>query len=471
MFGVGSMGIVTYLALLFGIMMISSIYTADAAPRNDQWYLDGVGQYNFGYYDNAIKIFQDGLKKNPKHKDAWYYLGVSYLYIGEYDSAIKSFDQALKIDPRYVNAINDKGWVLYETGKYDAAVEAFDQAVKLQPVNIDYGENIIAYNPLVNKGLTLEKLGKVDEAIKSYDQEIALVGSFKNPQGGSDPWPWYFKSKALEKLGKNSESKDALKIALKITPNFDEDLNSNGIIQTYGGKFEEAVFWYDQSISLNPQNRFAWANKGVALINLSLYEDAVKSSQEATKINPKNFDAWINSGNSNQGMCKFDEAVKNYEIAEKISATSIGYSGKAMSLFDLGKYSESLKASEFAIKMDARNSHAWKIKADSLKKLVKPDEAKKAYQKASDAIDNELKIYPRDGYKWKLKGLILQNLDKHADAIKSFEKAQSIEDSFKRTDGKKYPLVYKAMAESLEKLGKSEDAKNFYSKEIGRAHV
>jgi len=94
----------------------------------------------------------------------------------------------------------------------------------------------------------------------------------------------------------------------------------------------------DQATRLDPNNAFAYANKGVALDNLQRYEEALAACDQAIRLDPNN---------------------------------ALAYNGKASILIDLQRYEEALVAFEQAIRLDSNNAFAYNGKGSALEAVRK----------------------------------------------------------------------------------------------------
>jgi tetratricopeptide (TPR) repeat protein len=78
------------------------------------------------------------------------------------------------------------------------------------------------------------------------------------------------------------------------------------------GKYEEAIKWFDKTISIYAGEAEFWYNKGFALLKLRRANQALACFQKAVELNPCNADYWLNQGVSFALLDKFEEAVKCY---------------------------------------------------------------------------------------------------------------------------------------------------------------
>jgi len=111
----------------------------------------------------------------PYWTDAWYNKGIIYAKKAMiarskndkenekilFEEAVKSFDDTLKKDAKHYQALNNKALALYEMGDADAALASLDKAISVRPKYFE------AY---FNKGTILEAQGKSKEAEKAFEK-------------------------------------------------------------------------------------------------------------------------------------------------------------------------------------------------------------------------------------------------------------------------------------------------------------
>jgi|GEM_PF-3017486 len=88
-----------------------------------------------GRYDNAVKILDDILKKEPKSFDELTVLGDAYWGLGSIGKAMKNYKRALTINPHHAPAFAGKGKVFEKQGKQDEAINEYRAALAADPKN------------------------------------------------------------------------------------------------------------------------------------------------------------------------------------------------------------------------------------------------------------------------------------------------------------------------------------------------
>jgi tetratricopeptide (TPR) repeat protein len=114
-------------------------------------------------YDEAIKLYDRILEKDPENVEALLRKGVAFHYSGRYDQAISTFNRVLDIDKNNVMALHWKGSSLWFSGKQDEANSFYDKALAIDP-------NF--YLSLYLKACNKARDGHTDDALKLLKKAI-----------------------------------------------------------------------------------------------------------------------------------------------------------------------------------------------------------------------------------------------------------------------------------------------------------
>ena len=118
-----------------------------------------------GYYDLAIKCFNEALIMDSTNlfciaNRAW-----SYNAIGDYQKSIIEYNRAINIEPNYL-FYNNRGLSYELMGKYKEALTDFENAIYM---------NELIPHPYYNKGRMLLHFDKIDKAIELHQKALELV--------------------------------------------------------------------------------------------------------------------------------------------------------------------------------------------------------------------------------------------------------------------------------------------------------
>jgi len=86
-----------------------------------QWHEDGVFLLNSGFFDSAIRCFDEVLQVEPGQAGAWVLKATALTGLDRHEEAIECFDKALEIEPQNVEARKGKDLSLASLGRHDEA--------------------------------------------------------------------------------------------------------------------------------------------------------------------------------------------------------------------------------------------------------------------------------------------------------------------------------------------------------------
>jgi tetratricopeptide (TPR) repeat protein len=104
-----------------------------------------------------------------------YMKGVYFTEVKEYDNALKQFDECIRRDWKMTDAYIEKGIILFERKNFSGALKVFDMAATVSNTDAD------AYYWM---GRCFESTGDKDKAILNYQRAYSLDNSFIEAQAG-----------------------------------------------------------------------------------------------------------------------------------------------------------------------------------------------------------------------------------------------------------------------------------------------
>jgi tetratricopeptide (TPR) repeat protein len=116
-------------------------------------------------YVEAIAVFQDLLREEPRNAELLNQIGIAYHQQSRLGDAKKYYKRSVKADKTYAPAVNNIGMVEYDRRKYKSAVKEFRRALKINPYEASYERNLF-------HGLWGWK--KYDEAISAFQRAVAI---------------------------------------------------------------------------------------------------------------------------------------------------------------------------------------------------------------------------------------------------------------------------------------------------------
>lgn len=362
---------------------------------------------------DALKIYVRILKENYKYPLAWYLKGIAHAKLGENNIALESYDNSIKFARNFSLSYHKKAELLFKMKRFDEALESINNALKLNPINenalmikseilielkshkmaLDTINNILTINKsnadaLLRKADILRQYNKNQKALEVYDQVIKL-----NPENHE---AWFQRSQLIIKLGLDKE--EELKCYRTL---LDLDIDDPEILRTVGetlakkeGIFEDKLKWFDKMILYNPNNAFAWENKGAILAEKEKLEEAFESYKKAVELDPKNIDVLFHIAVLNELFKNHEQTIDYYKRILKLDPNHIQALQNLSSLqLKSGEFQESLYGLKKLNKMAPNDVVILKNLRDIYLKLDQQKNAlfysKKIISLQPDDVDNQ----------------------------------------------------------------------------------
>ncbi len=132
-----------------------------------------------------------------------------------------------------------------------------------------------------------------------------------------------------------------------------EDLVKRGEDAANKSNYEQALKYFERAIEMDPQNDFAWGDRGLMLDKLDRKDEAIESFSKALMIDSSNPITWHNKGLTLIKSNRLEESIEcfNKAIALNEKYAKAWYNrGRALAL--LGNESEGQKSFDTAKKLD-----------------------------------------------------------------------------------------------------------------------
>jgi tetratricopeptide (TPR) repeat protein len=303
---------------------------------------EGIALHQQGRLQEAVTVYSDILKIEPKHFDAIHLLGVIADQFKNYQLAADLIAQAISINPNHADAYFNRGNALKELNQLDAAVASYDKAIKLKP---NYAG---ACN---NRGIVLHKLNRFDAAVASYDKAVRIDPNYAEA--------YFNRGVALQELHRLDDALASFNRAATLKPDYAAAHYNSGVTLHKLDRFDDALASYDRAIALVPDYAEAHANRGVTLQELKRFDEALASCDAALAIRPDYAKAYCNRGNILKDLNRFDDAIASYNRALMLTPDDAEtYSNRGLALQGLKRLDEALASHERAIALQPDNPKA-----------------------------------------------------------------------------------------------------------------
>ena len=218
---------------------------------------------------NEVVFYSRSLIFNPGSVRMHYNLGMALNKAGYYEAAINHYRQALIFHPDYPEAHNNLGVAYYWTGRYKKAIAHYQAALRLKPDSFDLR---------VNLGLAFYKAGFY-QAAERYLQRALRMNPF-------DVKANIILGDVLAAMGRLDAAAGRLAVARRLRPDWPEVNFKLGNIYLQQGRPDKAVYYYQKTLAVVPDNIDAIYNTGLALMAGREYAEAFKSFSRVLEINP-----------------------------------------------------------------------------------------------------------------------------------------------------------------------------------------
>jgi len=261
--------------------------------------------YDEEKYFEILSAHNDVLLNDPSNLSALSGKAQSLLFLKQFDDAIDTFETILSIYPNNINALNGKAYSYYLKaydmmlpGIFYDSVHGYEKTLGIDPKNI---------NALVGIASALTSLERYDEAVDYYMEALSVDADHSNARNGlfglwiklGNDEANYFKfasaieyfDKVLEidpenleallakassytEWGKSKEkyydtSENLYASILEYYPNNTRALTGMGYVLSEQLEFGKALFYYNQSLKIDPDNINAQAGKSFVLKHMN----------------------------------------------------------------------------------------------------------------------------------------------------------------------------------------------------------
>lgn len=239
------------------------------------WYNKALILYKMGDKQAAMEAFDKSLEINDDYDMVWYQKALLMGELEMYEGEIKFLSRFLDRNEQDLRGWFELGMANFKLGMaakelsdqqryFTAAVTAFDHALDVQRTDL---------KTWLHKTISLNKLRRYEEALECI--KYLLRYDKENPE------VHYQRGKALDGLGDQLGSSDALAECIKLNQNHEEAYYLRGLLLAELEQYAKAVDHFENVIRINEDNWQAWHFRGLCTIKQKEYEKALKTFDEA----------------------------------------------------------------------------------------------------------------------------------------------------------------------------------------------
>ncbi|MAE67205.1 MAG: hypothetical protein CMJ18_23335 [Phycisphaeraceae bacterium] len=276
----------------------------------------GMKAHQAGRLDEAERLYQEILQRDPAQADALHLTGVRCFQTGRLDEAIDWITKAIASAPARPEFHDNLGGVLAAAGRDDEAATAFEEAIRLKPdfakAHFDLGSLHKSANRLDASRRCLERAIEIDPRYTAAMNNLANV---------------------YRALGEFDRGRTILERALAIRPGYANALVNLGLVLQETERFDESAACFEQVLASHPDHAAAHNNLANALKEAGRVDDAIDHARRAVEADPGLVEAHRNLGNllvdreqcaeareSQRRAIRLDPAVPD-DLADLVDAT------------------------------------------------------------------------------------------------------------------------------------------------------
>lgn len=191
-------------------------------------------------------------------------------------------------------------------------------------------------------------------------------------------------------------------------------------------KYKEALEKYSKAIELDPSNKYAFGNRGLAKRNLKKYKESIKDYDEALRIDPNFAWALASRADAKIQLKRYEDALVDLNQAIALDATdAYNFIVRGDVYTNQNKLQEAQKDYNQAVSLNPNYAWAYIARGDVRMRL-------RQYKNSLEDYDRAIELDPKLAWAYFRKGTNEYFLENYAASKSNFEKAIELqsEDKF-----------------------------------------
>lgn len=349
---------------LFGL----SLLTSCRPPELEGAFVD----YNAGRYDNALILAKDAAEKYPQNAEAWLLLGRLYGKKDNFKEMVPAFDKAASLNKQYEKEVENEKTYYFQT-TFNKGVNSYNAFTKMEDRTSEKAIKTID-NAISNL--------KYANLIKKDYKATNLMASCYNMSDRPD--------EALTHFMQLTE----------IEPDSAESWVAVGTFHFHAKNYQKTIDNLSKALELDPNNLDAATLISQSYDMLDDMDNALKSYEKAKALNkeekafPYNIGLIYNKLVNKEGLDEpskklyFDKMIENFGLVIQLDPNiKIPFQMKSFAEIQLKKYDDAINTLTTGIEQFPDDGALWFNLGVANTHLQKKDEAKKAFDKASELGD------------------------------------------------------------------------------------
>ncbi len=253
------------------------------------------------YFRDAINDLEKATHIDGNRSEYYTLLGDAHFSLGNVGDSYTALQQALKLDPNNFEACLKMGEIAFYSKDYDRAMESLSKVTEQDKNN---------QTALFMKGFIFKETGDTTNAVKYFRHLIELYPDYE---------PAYEELGMLYAQHRNKLGLEYLTTALSLEPKNINVLYGLAMLNQDAEEADKANEYYVKILEIDPNNKYAWFNRG--WMEMVLYEDydaAIDFFNKAIECDSQYGDAYYNIGYIYQLKGDAKNAATYFEQASQI---------------------------------------------------------------------------------------------------------------------------------------------------------
>jgi tetratricopeptide (TPR) repeat protein len=252
-----------------------------------------------------------------------------------------------------------------------------------------------------------------DERLADYAKQL-VQSKTENEYTAKD---WFLRGVAAAERNDPEAAVFYFTQSIKLDPTRTKSYNNRGNAFRQLGRFEEALRDYDKAVEVDPKNATALANKAGALGEMGKNDDALDVGNRAIEIDPNHPMAYLNRGSTAADQGRFEDAMMDFVRAIRIDPMfALAYCNRGTTQKVLGHLDDALTDLSSAIRIDPEFAEAYNGRGNVYKAMNKNAEALNDYNEA-------VRLRPSMTAAYMNRGLLFQGMGRLSEALDDFQYA------------------------------------------------
>jgi tetratricopeptide (TPR) repeat protein len=283
-----------------------------------------------GKSDEAMKILDDLIAREPNNGFAYWFRGNVWQQNKDWDRAIQDYSTALQhAKTRLWEIHEDRGDAYWEKKDFNRAIEDYTYGIASRnATHRHYQKRSNAHrangslfkaladnrpadslrndSPLTEKDRSSWLIEhETDKAIEKFTSAITLQPDYFRP--------YALRAKAWQKKGDLGKALADLNIAIRIQPEYANNYQDRAIVLQAKGALDKAIADYDKYIQRKPKEPRGYVNRSTAWIGKGDWDKAIADCDEAIRVDSSYAIAYHNRGYAYRQKGQYDKCIADYK--------------------------------------------------------------------------------------------------------------------------------------------------------------